>query len=76
MQENDSRENSKRVEHDYTIGDIVSLVKADLSKAESDREGPYTITHVHTNDTVMVRKGRVEKRRNIRQCSQWHAQLD
>ncbi len=69
MQENNTRENSKRVEHDYVVGELVSLLKADFSKAETDREGLYTSPRVHTNGAVTVQKGRVEKRLNIRQCS-------
>ena len=76
MRDNNARENSRRIEHDYAVGDLVSLVKADFSKAEPDREGPYKITRVHTNGTVTVQKDRVEKRLNIRQCSPWHAESD
>ncbi len=54
MKENNAKENSKRVEHDYAVGELVSLVKADFSKAETDREGPYTFTRVHMNGTVTV----------------------
>ena len=76
MKDNNARENSRRIEHDYSVGDLVSLVKAEFSKAEADREGPYQITRVNTNGTVTVRKGRVEKRLNIRQCTPWNAELD
>jgi hypothetical protein len=76
IKENNARENLKRISHDYAVGDLVSLLKAEFSKAEPDREGPYEITCVHTNGTVMVRKGRVEKRLNIRQCTPWHAKSD
>ena len=76
MRDNNARENSRRIEHDYAVGDLVSLVKADFSKAEPDREGPYKITRVHTNGTVTVQKDRVEKRLNIHQCSPWHAESD
>ena len=76
MEENNARENSRRIPHDYAVGDLVSLVKAEFSKAEADREGPYEITRVHTNGTVTVRKGRVEKRLNIRQCTPWNAESD
>lgn len=76
IKENNARENLKRISHDYAVGDLVSLLKAEFSKAEPDREGPYEITRVHTNGTVTVRKGRVEKRLNIRQCTPWHAKSD
>ena len=76
MKENNARENLRRIAHDYAIGDLVSLVKAEFSKAEPDREGPFEITRVHTNGTVTVRKGRIEKRLNIRQCTPWHAKSD
>ena len=76
MKQNNARENLRRIAHDYAIGDLVSLVKAEFSKAEPDREGPFEITRVHTNGTVTVRKGRIEKRLNIRQCTPWHAKSD
>ena len=76
MKDNNARENARRIEHDYAVGDLVSLVKAEFSKAEADREGPYEIIRVHTNGTVTVRKDRVEKRLNIRQCTPWYAKSD
>ncbi len=68
IQENNARENSKRREHDYAVGDQVLITKADFNKMEPSREGPYTISRVHANGTVTIQKGRALQRINIRQC--------
>ena len=65
---NNARENIRRREHDYAIGDKVLITKADFNKMEPSREGPYTITRVHANGTVTIQKGRALQRINIRQC--------
>ena len=65
---NNERENERRREHDYAIGDKVLITKADFHKMEPSREGPYAITRVHANGTVTIQKGRALQRINIRQC--------
>ena len=61
------RENSKRREHDYTVGDKCTLRKDGiLRKAEDKNIGPWTITQVHCNGTVRIQRGTVSERLNIR----------
>ena len=61
------RENLKRVEHDYNVGDRVMLRKKGIiRKLSRKKSGPYTITRVHTNGTVTIQKGVSSERVNIR----------
>ena len=61
------RENRKRVQHDYQVGDKVLLQKPGiLSKLEVPYSGPHSITQVHANGTVVIQKGAVTKHVNIR----------
>ena len=61
------RENSKRREHDYTVGDKCTLRKDGiLRKAEDKNIGPWTMTQVHCNGTVRIQRGTVSERLNIR----------
>jgi len=65
------RENSKRIDYDYKVGDKVLIVKEGiLCKAES-RYGkePWTITTVHTNGTIRVQCGSKLERINIRRVT-------
>jgi hypothetical protein len=50
------RENNKRVDYDYKVGDKVLIPKDGiLRKAESIRKKePWTITTVHTNGTIRI----------------------
>jgi hypothetical protein len=54
---NNERENVKRVDYDYKVGDP--------NKMEQPQEGPYPIMQVHTNGTVTLQKGNVTPRYNI-----------
>lgn len=61
------RENLKRVDHDYKVGDKVMLVrKGIVRKLSRKKKGPYTIARVHTNGTVTIKKGNSLERLNIR----------
>ncbi len=60
------RENSPRVDYDYTVGDKV-LIRKDgiLRKAESIwRNEPWTITTVHTSETIRIQCGTKSERIN------------
>jgi len=67
INKNNQRENAKRHEHDYAVGDKVLINVADHHKMERPRVGPYTIVRTHTNGTVTIQKGNVTERLNIRQ---------
>ena len=61
------RENSKRVDHDYSVGDRVYVTRSDIHrKLDGPKEGPFNITEVFTNGTVRIQKGIVNERINIR----------
>jgi hypothetical protein len=50
---NNGKENSKRIEHEYHVGDKVLLEKPGLiSKLSTPHMGPYRITDTYTNGTV------------------------
>jgi hypothetical protein len=65
------RENDKRVDYDYKVGDKV-LIRKDgiLRKAESIWiKEPWTITTVHTNGTIRIQSGTKSERINIRRVT-------
>ena len=64
------RENMKRIDYNYEIGDLI-LIRKDtykiLSKMDERFIGPYPILKVHVNGTVTIRRRRnVTERINIR----------
>ena len=65
---NTDRENDKRVDWDYKVGDKILIIKDGiLRKAESPKQKePWTITQVHTNGTIRVKRGTKLERLNIR----------
>jgi len=72
-----TRENSKRVDYDYKVGDKV-LIRKDgiLRKAESIwRKEPWTITAIRTNGTIRIRCGNKSERINIRRVTPFSEEL-
>ena len=70
---NTERENARRYDHDYVVGERI-LIRKDgvLRKSESRYEGPYTITQVHTNGTIRVQRGSCSERLNIRRVTPYY----
>ena len=68
INENNKRENSKRIEHRYEVGQRI-LIKRDSNqgKYEPLHDGPFTITHVNDNGTVRYQDGATNDVINIRQ---------
>ena len=61
------RENSKRVDFDYEVGQKAYIKKEKpYRKLDGPKLGPYEITDVYTNGTVRIQKGNVNERINIR----------
>ena len=61
------KENSKRIAHDYSVGDQVLLAKpGKLNKLQAPRAGPYNVVQVNDNGTVNIQKGVVTQTVNIR----------
>ena len=61
------RENDKRVDYNYEVGDKILIQKDGiLRKAESIwKKEPWTITTVHTNRTIRIQCGTKSERINI-----------
>jgi hypothetical protein len=57
--------NSSRVNYDFKVGDKI-LIRKDgiLRKAESIWKNPWTITTVHTNETIRIQCGTKPERIN------------
>ncbi len=71
------RENNKRVDYDYKVGDIVLICKDGvLRKAESIwRKKPWTIMTVHTNGPIRIQCGTKSERINIRRVTPFSEEL-
>ena len=48
------RQNRKRFDHHYKVGDLVMIKKYDPKKGDERLHGPYPITETRTNGTVVV----------------------
>jgi hypothetical protein len=57
INKNNEKENAKRIDYDYAIGDSITKIKAGTLKMEQPREGPFNIIRVHANGTVTIQKG-------------------
>jgi hypothetical protein len=74
---NNKRENNKRVDYDYKVGDKILIRKDDiLRKAESIwKKEPWTITTVLTNGTIRIQCGTKSERINIRRVTPFSEEL-
>ncbi len=65
------RENNKRVDYNYKVGDKILIQKDGiLCKAESIwKKEPWTITTVHNNGTIRIQCGTKSERINIRRVT-------
>jgi hypothetical protein len=59
------KENSKRVQHVYRVGEKVLLHKGTEKKYESPYHGPFLIMQVNDNGTVFYKVNAVEDTYNI-----------
>ena len=67
IDKNNERENSKRVDFDYIVGQRVLLIHMDLQrKLDDPTSGPFKIVQTHTNGNVSILRGSVIERVNIR----------
>ena len=65
-----TRENSKRIPHEYNIGDKVSKTRPGIQpKLRRKRDGPYEVIAVYNNGTLRIRRGAVTERVNIRRLT-------
>ncbi len=70
IKNNTARENSKRVQYKYKIGDKVLLENSlDVQrKLYSRRKGPYNVARVYPNGVLKIQKGFYTQRVSIRRC--------
>jgi putative transposase len=66
IRKNNIIENSKRIPHQYRVGDKVMMESHRANKYEQPYQGPYIITKVHSNGTVRLKMGAVTDTVNIR----------
>ena len=67
IDENNLRENSKRVDYDYEVGQKVLLRNTDIHrKLDNPTTGPYEILQLYVNGNVSILRGSVIERVNIR----------
>ena len=51
---NNQRQNKKRIDHNYRVGELVKLQTHDPTKLAEKFKGPYRIQQVNTNGTVAL----------------------
>ena len=73
IDENNRRENAKRKEHEYSIGDQI-LIKTDPTRkyGQNAYKGPYRIIRVNDNGTLRYQNGRIQDIVNIRNATPYH----
>ncbi len=72
-----TRENNKRVDYDYKVGDKILILKDGiLRKAESIwKKEPWTITTVHMNGTIRIQCRTKSERINFRRVTPFSEEL-
>jgi hypothetical protein len=73
INQNNKRENKKRIPHEYNVGDEVLIKQDQNSKFGSNPyKGPFIITEVRNNGTVRIQEGITEDTYNIRMITPYH----
>jgi hypothetical protein len=77
INKNNERENKKRVDHQYSKGDLVTLERTGIiPKLSLPRMGPYNVVHAHENGNVTIQKQPyVTERVNIRRCKPYYQHI-
>ena len=64
---NNARENAHRISHEYKPGDSVFVSDTDVKRKLARKQGPFKITKVNNNGTVVIqRTAMVKETINIR----------
>ena len=73
IKQNNQRENSRRIPHQYKVGDEVLIKQDQNTKFGSDPyKGPFIITEVRNNGTVRIQEGISEDTYNVRMITPYH----
>jgi hypothetical protein len=73
---NNKKENAKRIQHVYQVGDNVLLHRGTENKYESPYHGPFLMMQVNYNRTVCLKVNAVEDTYNIRRIIPYHTSPD
>lgn len=76
INQNNLRENSKRVFHEYSVGDKVLLIKGTNNKYEQPKSGPHEILQVNDNGTVRLMVKSVADNYNVRRLEPYVSEAD
>jgi hypothetical protein len=77
MRHNNERENKGQRVHDYQVGDQIFLTDSrKKSKLSPPCEGPYQVKCVFTNGTLLIQRGAVSERVNIRRVTPYFESED
>ena len=72
INQNNKRENSKRIDYDFSVGEKVLIERHGARKIERPYDGPYKIVRIHTNGTITIERGAITERINIRRVHPYH----
>jgi len=76
IHQNNLRENSKRIPHEYQIKDkVLYSIQTKAKYAENPYKGPYETTKVNKNGTVQLRMGAIYETVNIRLIKPYNEQV-
>jgi hypothetical protein len=77
IRRNNERENIGRKDHNYEVGNKIFLTDSrKRSKLSPPREGPYLVERVYTNGTILIRRGAISERVNIRRVTLYFERED
>jgi hypothetical protein len=77
IRHNNERENKGRKDHNYEFGDQILLTDSQKrSKLALPREGPYLVERVFTNGTILIQRGAISDRVNIRRVTPFFERED
>ena len=70
---NNKKENSKRIPHEYKVGEKVLILNESRTKYGTDAySGPYTVKEVRNNGTLRIQAGIMTDTYNIRNVRPYH----
>ena len=70
INKNNEKENTRRIPHQYKVGDKVLLARPGmLRKLSIPRTGPHIVQAVYTNGTLQIKRGSISERVNIRRVT-------
>ena len=67
---NNKRENEKRVQYDYEVGHYAYILRdRNYCKLKGEKLGAFIMTQVHNNGSVRIKRGIVNERIHIRRLT-------